>query len=103
MKTLGNMTLIDKINTLNYNLTISEHKIGILIGTESTKTDLNTLFARAEGFAVESESYFTLSAATGARTNNGISTGSRLLSQFGKFNSLSPSSSSPPSLPPKRK
>jgi hypothetical protein len=38
---------------------------------------LNTLFARAEGFAVESESYFTLSAATGSRTNNGISTGSR--------------------------
>lgn len=73
-------------NTLNYNLTISEHKFGILIGTESTKTDLNTLYARAEGFAVESESYFTLSAATGARTNNGISTGSRLLSQFGKFN-----------------
>jgi hypothetical protein len=49
-----------------------------LIGTESTKTDLNTLSARAEGFAVESESYFTL-AATGSRTNNGISTGSRLL------------------------
>ena len=73
-------------NTLNYNLNISEHKFGILIGTESTKTDLNTLYARAEGFAVESESYFTLSAATGARTNNGISTGSRLLSQFGKFN-----------------
>jgi hypothetical protein len=40
---------------------------------------------RAEEFAVESESYFTLSAA-GIRTNNGISTGSRLLSQFGKFN-----------------
>ena len=73
-------------NTLNYSLTVSEHKFGILIGTESTKTDLNSLYARAEGFAVESESYFTLSAATGARTNNGISTGSRLLSQFGKFN-----------------
>ena len=73
-------------NTLNYNLKISDHKIGILIGTESIKTDFNSLFARAEGFAVESESYFTLAAATGARTNNGITTGSRLLSQFGKFN-----------------
>ena len=73
-------------NTLNYSLAVAEHKFGVLIGTESTKTDLNTLYARAEGFAVESESYFTLSAATGARTNNGISTGSRLLSQFGKFN-----------------
>jgi TonB-linked SusC/RagA family outer membrane protein len=73
-------------NTLSYNLKVSNHKIGVVVGTESTKTDLNTLYARAEGFAVESESYFTLSAATGARTNNGISTGSRLLSQFGKIN-----------------
>lgn len=73
-------------NTLTYDLKISEHKIGILVGTESTKTDFNSLFARAEGFAVESESYFTLAAATGARTNNGITTGSRLLSHFGKLN-----------------
>lgn len=73
-------------NTLNYSLKFSDHKIGILVGTESTKTDFHSLFARAEGFAVESESYFTLAAATGARTNNGITTGSRLLSQFGKFN-----------------
>ncbi|MFV8376720.1 SusC/RagA family TonB-linked outer membrane protein [Flavobacterium sp. LB1P71] len=73
-------------NTLSYNLKVSNHKIGVVVGTESTKTDLNTLYARAEGFAVESESYFTLSAATGIRTNNGISTGSRLLSQFGKVN-----------------
>ncbi|MFV7236464.1 SusC/RagA family TonB-linked outer membrane protein [Flavobacterium sp. ZB4R12] len=73
-------------NTLSYNLKVSNHKIGVVVGTESTKTDLNTLYARAEGFAVESESYFTLSAATGTRTNNGISTGSRLLSQFGKIN-----------------
>ncbi|TRX07215.1 SusC/RagA family TonB-linked outer membrane protein [Flavobacterium gawalongense] len=73
-------------NTLSYNLKVSNHKIGVVVGTESTKTDLNTLYARAEGFAVESESYFTLSAATGARTNNGFSTGSRLLSQFGKVN-----------------
>jgi TonB-linked SusC/RagA family outer membrane protein len=73
-------------NTLSYNLNISDHKIGILIGTEAIKTDFTSLLARAEGFAVESESYFTLAAATGARTNNGITTGSRLLSQFGKFN-----------------
>jgi TonB-linked SusC/RagA family outer membrane protein len=73
-------------NTLNYDLKISDHKFGFLIGTESTKNDFNSLLGRAEGFAVESESYFTLAAATGSRTTNGISTGSRLLSQFGKFN-----------------
>ena len=73
-------------NTLNYNLKIGNHKIGVLVGTESTKTDLNTLLARAEGFAVETETYFTLSAATGNRTSNGFSTGSKLLSQFAKIN-----------------
>lgn len=73
-------------NTLNYSLKVSDHKFNFLVGTESTKTDLNTLMGRAEGFAVESESYFTLSAATGTRTTNGTSTGSRLMSQFGKFN-----------------
>ena len=73
-------------NTLNYDLKLSDHKFGVMIGTESVKIDYHSLFARAEGFAVETESYFTLAAATGARTNNGITTGSRLVSQFGKFN-----------------
>lgn len=73
-------------NTLNYNLKIAEHKIGVIVGTESVKTDFNTLVGRGEGFAVETESYFVLSAATGTRTTTGISSGSRLLSHFGKFN-----------------
>jgi TonB-linked SusC/RagA family outer membrane protein len=73
-------------NTLNYNLNISNHKIGIIVGTESVKTDFSTLTGFAQGFAVESESYFVLSAATGTRTVTGISSGSRLFSQFGKFN-----------------
>ena len=73
-------------NTLNYNLKLSQHKIGVIVGTESVKTDFNTLAGRAEGFAVETESYFVLSAATGTRTTTGISSGSRLLSHFGKFN-----------------
>jgi TonB-linked SusC/RagA family outer membrane protein len=73
-------------NTLNYNLKISEHKIGVIIGNESVKTDFSTLVGRAEGFAVESESYFVLSAGTGTKTTAGTLTGSRLLSNFGKFN-----------------
>ena len=73
-------------NTLNYNVTIKEHKIGVIIGNELVRTDFSTLVGRAEGFAVETESYFVLSAATGTRTTNGISSGSRLLSNFGKFN-----------------
>ncbi|MCG9791363.1 SusC/RagA family TonB-linked outer membrane protein [Flavobacterium algicola] len=73
-------------NTLNYDLKLSDHKFGLMVGTESVKIDFHSLFARAEGFAIETESYFTLAAATGARTNNGVTTGSRLVSQFGKFN-----------------
>ncbi len=73
-------------NTLNYNLELGDHRIGVLLGTESVKNDFDAVFASADGFAVESESYFVLGAATGARTSNGTSSGSRLLSQFGKIN-----------------
>ena len=73
-------------NTLNYNVELGDHKIGVLLGTESIQTDFNSLISSADGFAVESESYFVLSAATGARSSSGTSTGSRLLSQFGKVN-----------------
>ncbi|GGK12211.1 SusC/RagA family TonB-linked outer membrane protein [Yeosuana aromativorans] len=73
-------------NTLNYNVEFGEHKIGVLLGTESIKTDFKSLLASADGFAVETESYFTLAAASGARSSNGTSSGSRLLSQFGKIN-----------------
>lgn len=73
-------------NTLNYNLEIGEHRFGVLIGTESIKDDFDRVFASADNFAVESENFFVLSAATGTRTNDGSSTGSRLLSQFGKIN-----------------
>ncbi|PKA99260.1 TonB-linked SusC/RagA family outer membrane protein [Flavobacteriaceae bacterium MAR_2009_75] len=73
-------------NTLNYNVELGKHRIGALLGTESVKNDFDSVFASADDFAVETESYFVLGAATGARTSNGNSTGSRLLSQFGKFN-----------------
>ncbi|MGS0527052.1 SusC/RagA family TonB-linked outer membrane protein [Zobellia nedashkovskayae] len=73
-------------NTLNYNLELGNHRFGVLLGTESVKNDFDAVFASADGFAVETENYFVLGAATGARTSNGSSSGSRLLSQFGKLN-----------------
>ncbi|MCX2681754.1 TonB-dependent receptor [Galbibacter sp. EGI 63066] len=73
-------------NTLNYKLELEDHRIGVLLGTESIKNDFDSVFASADGFAVEEDSYFVLGAATGARTSNGTSSGSRLLSQFGKLN-----------------
>lgn len=73
-------------NTLNYQLDVGDHRLGVLLGTESIRNDFNSVFAQADDFSVETESFFVLSAASGARTNNGTSTSSRLLSQFGKLN-----------------
>ncbi|MFD2033520.1 SusC/RagA family TonB-linked outer membrane protein [Belliella marina] len=71
-------------NTLNYNLTTGKHRFSFLAGVESIKDDFSSTVAIADGFAVETNDYFVLDAATGARTNTGRMTGSRLLSQFGK-------------------
>ncbi|HEA22373.1 hypothetical protein LCGC14_0736870 [marine sediment metagenome] len=80
------LTSLTFSNTLNYNLEIGNHRFGALLGIESIREDFDTIFAQADDFAVEQESYFVLSAATGARTNNGISTQYSLASQFGKLN-----------------
>ncbi|MBD0832581.1 SusC/RagA family TonB-linked outer membrane protein [Aestuariibaculum sediminum] len=74
-------------NTLNYQLELNDkHKIGVLLGIESIKDDFSSVYAQADGFSIETEDYFVLKEATGARTTTGRSTGSRLLSQFGKIN-----------------
>lgn len=72
-------------NTLNYKITTENHRFDVLVGMEAIRDDFKTTFAMADGFAVETENYFVLDAATGARTNNGRITGNRLLSQFGKI------------------
>ena len=72
-------------NTLNYNLKVGENNFDILAGTESVKTDVENVTSTAYDFAVETEQYFVLGAASGQRTNTGFNTGSRLLSQFGKI------------------
>lgn len=73
-------------NTLNYNLELGEHRFDVLLGTESIKNTLYSTTASAQDFAVENESYFVLSAATGQRNSSGTTTGDALLSQFGKIN-----------------
>ncbi|HMU06065.1 MAG TPA: hypothetical protein PJ990_20670, partial [Saprospiraceae bacterium] len=73
-------------NVLNYNLEFGKSKFGAILGIESVNENFDTLFLQADDFAVESESYFVLNAATGARTSNGISTAHTTLSQFGKLN-----------------
>ncbi|MEB2773871.1 TonB-dependent receptor [Algoriphagus sp. D3-2-R+10] len=72
-------------NTLNYKIVSGIHRIDILAGIEAIRDDFSSTIATSDGFAVETDSYFVLDAATGARTNNGRTTGNRLLSQFGKI------------------
>jgi len=72
-------------NTLNYNLKYGENNFDILLGTESVESDVKNVSATAYDFAVETEAYFVLGAASGQRTNSGFNTGSSLLSQFGKI------------------
>lgn len=73
-------------NTLRYNWDLNEdNHFKFLVGTEYIKTDLNFQFTKKEGFALQTEDYFTLSAGTGNTTASGGSTGHRLLSQFGRM------------------
>lgn len=71
-------------NTLNWKWAKENHRIDVLAGVEAIRDDFSTLVSIAEGFAVETDSYFVMDAATGSRTNTGRTTGNRLLSQFGK-------------------
>ncbi|MCP9767257.1 SusC/RagA family TonB-linked outer membrane protein [Lacihabitans sp. LS3-19] len=70
-------------NTLRYDWTIdTKNNLKFLVGTEFIKTDLDFQFTKKEGYALQTEEYFTLNAGTGNTTVNGGSTGNRLFSQF---------------------
>jgi TonB-dependent starch-binding outer membrane protein SusC len=73
-------------NTLRYNWNLNQHNnFKILVGTEYIKTDLDFNYNYKEGFAIQTEEYFTLNAGTGNSIVSGGSTGSRLFSQFGRI------------------
>ena len=71
-------------NTLRYNWNLKDHHFKFLVGTENIKTDLDFQTSRKEGFAIQTEEYFTLNAGTGNTIVTGGSTGNRLFSQFGR-------------------
>lgn len=73
-------------NTLRYNWNLnSNNSFKFLVGTEFIKTDLDFKYNYKEGFAIQTEDYFTLNAGTGNSIVSGGSTGSRLFSQFGRI------------------
>ena len=72
-------------NTLRYNWDLNaKNQFKFLVGTEFIKTDLDFQYTKKEGFALQSEDYFTLNAGTGNTTVSGGSTGHRLFSQFAR-------------------
>jgi TonB-linked SusC/RagA family outer membrane protein len=73
-------------NTIRYNWDLNSlHNFKFLAGTEFIRTDLDYQNTRKEGFAIQTEEYFTLSAGTGNTTVSGGSTGNRLYSLFGRI------------------
>ncbi|RYY61243.1 MAG: SusC/RagA family TonB-linked outer membrane protein [Chitinophagaceae bacterium] len=73
-------------NTARYNWNInSKHNLKFLVGTEFIKNDIDFDFTKKEGFALQTEDYFTLNAGTGNTTATGGNTGNRLFSQFGRI------------------
>src|SRR6185436_372260 len=63
-------------NTIRYNWDLNRNNnFKFLAGTEYIKTDLNFNFIKKEGYAIQTEDYFTLDAGTGNTIASGGSTG----------------------------
>ncbi|MEO6632296.1 MAG: TonB-dependent receptor, partial [Mucilaginibacter sp.] len=73
-------------NTIRYNLDLNANNhFKFLVGTEYVKTFTDFQTTKKEGFALQTEDYFTLNAGTGNTTVSGTSLGNRLLSEFGRL------------------
>jgi TonB-linked SusC/RagA family outer membrane protein len=73
-------------NTLRYNYDLNANNhFRILAGTEYIKTFTDYQTTLKQGFALQTEDYFTLNAGTGNTTVTGTSLGNRLLSEFGRL------------------
>ena len=72
-------------NTLRYNFDLEQHRFNVLAGVEAIRDNLDDVTSYRENFAVQTEDFFVLSAASGNASSTGNSTGSRLLSQFARI------------------
>ncbi|MES2774844.1 MAG: SusC/RagA family TonB-linked outer membrane protein [Bacteroidota bacterium] len=72
-------------NTLRYNWDLNKNNnFKFLLGTEYIKTDIDFNYTKKEGYALQTEEYFTLNAGTGNTIATGGTTGNRLFSQFAR-------------------
>ena len=73
-------------NTIRYSYDLNkDNHFKILAGTEYIKTFTDYQTTYKEGFAVQTQDYFTLDAATGNTTVSGTSLGNSLFSEFGRL------------------
>jgi TonB-linked SusC/RagA family outer membrane protein len=73
-------------NTLRYNYDLNANNhFKVLVGTEYIKTFTDFQTTLKQGFALQTEDYFTLNAGTGNTIVTGTSLGNRLLSEFGRL------------------
>lgn len=72
-------------NTLRYTFDLGAHRFNVLAGIEAIRDNLDDVISYRENFAVQTEDFFVLSAASGNASSTGTSTGSRLLSQFARI------------------
>ena len=82
----GNELDLTWSNTLNYHLNMGKSHVDFLAGTEAISRTYVTQNDYKQGFAIQNNDYFQLSAGTGITTNAGTTTGDKLLSYFGKIN-----------------
>jgi TonB-linked SusC/RagA family outer membrane protein len=72
-------------NTVRYNWELNEkNSFKFLAGVEYLKRQIDFDFTKKEGYAIQTEDYFDLNAATGNTTAIGSSTGHQLFSQFAR-------------------
>lgn len=72
-------------NTLRYNWDLNANNhFRFLAGTEYINTNTDFQTSRKEGYALQTEDYFTLNAGTGNTNLSGSSTGHKLFSLFGR-------------------
>ncbi|GAB3967259.1 TonB-dependent receptor [Spirosoma terrae] len=91
-RTLNSLTLstnkflsLTWTNTLRYSFGFGDHRVNALAGVEAIRDNLDDVVSYRENFAVQTEDFFVLSAASGNASSNGTSTGSRLMSQFARL------------------
>ncbi|WP_295675801.1 SusC/RagA family TonB-linked outer membrane protein [uncultured Mucilaginibacter sp.] len=73
-------------NTVRYNYDLNaKNHFKVLAGTEYVKTFTDFQTTLKQGFALQSQDYFTLNAGTGNTTVTGTSLGNRLFSEFGRL------------------